>query len=158
MLLIVVLGAAAAGSGCGGGASPSGEAGSSSHKAASLRRESRSPKNTNEYTEVLTQMRAAAADGKSYDGYGFAEYMPSPRRAAIDAFCAIAAEVADEKRAAGNGLRQAIARTAAVDLKRERGIVAPMPTRRAIATLTAIVEPEALDPASAGRYVHVCYR
>jgi hypothetical protein len=115
-----------------------------------------------EYVEVLHALRDAAESAKSYDAYGFAEYMPSTQRAAIDAFCFLADEAWKNPQAASQGdparLIQGITRKAESDLKSERDIVAPGPTRRAIAKLQAVLGLESLDRDLARRYRTGCYR
>lgn len=113
-----------------------------------------------EYVEVLHDLRDAAESAKSYDAYGFAEYMPSTQRAAIDAFCFVADQM---KGPEGESLEdpalvQAITRKAESDLKSERDIVAPGPTRKAIAKLRAVLDLESLNGDLAKRYVTGCYR
>jgi hypothetical protein len=114
-----------------------------------------------EYEEVLAEMHDTAVAGGSYDGYGFAEYMPSTQRAAIEAFCFVADRIAkfqSDSTVAAASVHARIVRKAEADLKSERGIVAPAPAHRAIAKLLAVLGVETLDPALAGRYVHACYR
>jgi hypothetical protein len=115
-----------------------------------------------EYVQVLHALRDAAESAKSYDAYGFAEYMPSTQRAAIDAFCFLADEAQKNPQAAGREapphLIQRITRKAESDLKSERDIVAPAPTRRAIAKLRAVLGLESLGADLAKRYVTGCYR
>jgi hypothetical protein len=114
------------------------------------------------YVKVLLEFRDAVRSSVSYDAYGFAEYMPSTQRAAIDAFCFIAdraqktPEVEDREDPAY--LTQRITRKAEADLKSERDIVAPGPARRAIAKLRAVLGLESLDGDLAKRYVTGCYR
>ncbi len=113
------------------------------------------------YVDVLVEFRDAVAAEKDYDAYGFAEYMPSTQRAAIDAFCFLADRVLKGPEAAGIGdlaeLTGRITRKAESDLKSERDIVAPRPARRAIAKLLAVLELESLDGDLAGDYVKACY-
>jgi hypothetical protein len=114
-----------------------------------------------EYVEVLGEMREAATGSASFDGYGFAEYMPSTQRAAIDAFCFVADRVAKApggETVASADLNERIVGKAEADLKSERNIVAPGPAHRAIAKLRTVLGLESLDPGLAERYVHACYR
>jgi hypothetical protein len=114
-----------------------------------------------EYLAILCEAQDAAEASGSYDAYGFAEYLPSTQRAAIDAFCFIANGVGkgpSGKELGGAALLARVTRKAEADLKSERNIVAPAPTRKAIATLLAVFRPGSLDPASAERYHHACYR
>jgi hypothetical protein len=114
-----------------------------------------------EYVTVLCEAQEAAAAGASYDAYGFAEYFPSTQRAAVDAFCFVADGVRKGSPVGeleGAAVVARITRKAEADLKSERNIVAPGPTRKAIAKLLAVFRLESLDRASAERYVHACYR
>jgi hypothetical protein len=120
-----------------------------------------SARESSPYVEVLVEFRDAVLEEKTYDAYGFAEYMPSTQRAAIDAFCFVADRVLKGPEASGIGdpadLIRRITRKAESDLKSERDIVAPRPARRAIAKLQAILELESLDGDLAGSYVKACY-
>jgi hypothetical protein len=141
--------------GCGG------SGGDSSPSTASGAGKTTGAQGGSEYEEVLSEMRNTAAASGSYDAYGFAEYMPSTQRAAIDAFCFVADRVAKAQSGptvAAASLRAQIVRKAEADLKSERGIVAPGPAHRAIAKLSAVLRLDSLDPTLAGRYIHACYR
>lgn len=113
-----------------------------------------------EYEEVLSQFRVAASAGETYDAYGIAEYFPSTQRAAVDAFCFIADQLQKNPAAKKLGdpvLTERITRKAEADLQRERDIVAPRPTRRAIGKLHLVLELESLDPDQAKDYARACY-
>ncbi len=114
-----------------------------------------------DYVGVLTGIRDAAKSEGSYDGYGFAEYLPSTQRAAIDAFCFVADRAQNESTAedlTGSALVDGITRKAESDLKSERNIVAPVPARRAIGKLRSVLGLESLDRDLAKQYVRACYR
>jgi hypothetical protein len=113
-----------------------------------------------EYGGVLPGFRDAAKAGEPFDAYGYAEYLPSTQRAAIDAFCF----VADQMLKNPDGvvledplLIQRITRKAESDLKSERDIVAPGPTRHAIRRLRKVLGVESLDRNLAKGYVGACY-
>jgi len=114
-----------------------------------------------EYVEVLGDFQAAASGGESYDAYGFAEYFPATQRAAVHAFCFIADELVKDaatEELEDPPLTQMVRRKAEADLKSERDIVAPVPARRAIGKLSAILGLESLDRDQAENYVRACYR
>lgn len=114
-----------------------------------------------EYLTTLCEFHEAAAAGEIYDAYGFAEYFPKPQRAAIHAFCFVADRMLED----GEGERLAdtayltarVTRKAEADLESELDIVAPGPTRAAIARLDSILDLETLDADLGGRYVRACY-
>jgi hypothetical protein len=115
-----------------------------------------------EYVQVLGEMRKAAEESGSYDGYGFAEYFPKPQRAAVDAFCFVVDHMLesgeDDRLGETAYLIGRIVRKAEADLKDELNVVAPAPTHRAIQKLDAVLGLESLDSELADRYVHACYR
>jgi hypothetical protein len=152
LLVVAAFVVATAAGGCGGG----GGDGSSTTGAA----KSAAATSGSEYEEVLAAMRETAAEAGSYDAYGFAEYMPSTQRAAIDAFCFVADAIANQGGPAvpAVSLWPRVVRKAETDLKSERDIVAPARAHRAIAKLRAVQGLESLDPDLAARYVHACYR
>jgi Flp pilus assembly protein TadD len=114
-----------------------------------------------EYVAVLRKFRDAVAADETYDAYGYAEYMPSTQRAAIDAFCFIVDRGLKNPQTAELGdpanLAREITRKAESDLKSERNIVAPGPARRAIGRLRVILGLETLNRDLAGRYARACY-
>lgn len=114
-----------------------------------------------EYLTTLCEFHAAAAAGKIYDAYGYAEYFPKPQRAAIHAFCFVADRMLEEgeaDRLADKAYLSArIGRKAEADLKSELGIVAPNPTGKAIGELESVLELDSLDRDLAERYVKACY-
>ena len=114
-----------------------------------------------EYLTTLCEFHAAAAAGRIYDAYGFAEYFPKPQRAAIHAFCFVVDRMLED----GEGeqlvytadLTARVTRKAEADLESELDIVAPGPTRVAIARLNSVLDLEALDAGLGQRYVRACY-
>jgi hypothetical protein len=115
-----------------------------------------------QYLTTLCDFHAAAAAGKIYDAYGFAEYFPPAQRGAIHAFCFVANRMleedsADERFADRAYLTGRITRKAETDMKEELDVVAPGPARRSIGKLNAILELGSLDQDLAERYVKACY-
>jgi hypothetical protein len=114
-----------------------------------------------EYLTTLCDFRRAAAAGKTYDAYGFAEYFPKPQRAAIDAFCFVAERMLEDgefARLADQAyLAARITRKAEADLESELDIVAPGPAHVAIAKLRAVLALDSLDRDLAEHYVRACY-
>ncbi len=111
--------------------------------------------------EVLREFRDAVSAQMNYDAYGFAQYLPSTQRVAIDAVCFVADQ--ELKGRTGDGvedpthLTQTIVRKAEADLKSEHDIVAPRAVRRAIAKLQAILGLDSLNHDLAKSYVRACY-
>ncbi len=114
-----------------------------------------------EYHEVLLDFRGAAAAGKIYDAYGFAEYFPPTQRAAVHAFCFVADHMLEDLEAERlldrAYLVGRIERKAATDMKSELDVVAPAQLRKAIRKLNVVLELGSLDQDLAERYVRACY-
>lgn len=114
-----------------------------------------------EYHERLLEFRDAAAAGKTYDAYGFAEYFPKTQRAALHAFCFVADRMLKDGETDELGdvayLNGRISRKAEADLKAELDIVAPRPAHKAIRKLDAVLGLDSLDGDLAERYVKGCY-
>ncbi|HEU5141989.1 MAG TPA: hypothetical protein VFU04_02410 [Solirubrobacterales bacterium] len=118
-----------------------------------------------EYEEVLFDLRDAAAAGKIYDAYGFAQYMPTGQRAAIDAFCFVNERLLDSGQVErfaepGNAARLIDAQARLeFDHGAPGGISAKemVTARRAIRKLRSIVDLEAIDEELSRGYVSGCY-
>jgi hypothetical protein len=125
---------------------------------------SESPNTTvisSEYGELLLGFRNAAESNRTYDAYGFAEYIPATQRAAIDAFCFIADQLskASEGESPEDPARliSRITRKSEADLKSERNIVAPGPARRDIEKLREVLGLKSVSHELAKRYAKACY-
>jgi hypothetical protein len=114
-----------------------------------------------EYHQVLLEFRDAAAAGKIYDAYGFAEYFPPTQRAAVHAFCFVADRMLEDLEAErlvdSAYLAARIKRKAEADMKAELDVVAPERAQRAIRKLNAVLDLRSLDQDLAERYVRACY-